>query len=97
MLRRKGIRRSCGGAVRAVRSKKIKVTVHAEGIDRTALAKKVSAYGAELIERRLMGSELTAEEMAEILNRIIGNLRTEECKDEQEEIKCAARGAKEDQ
>lgn len=62
-----------------MRKSKIKcVVVHTEGIDRAALAARVSVYHAEVIERHLKETGLTNAQKVEVLDRIVEQMKMNE-------------------
>lgn len=62
-----------------MRKSKIKcVVVHTEGVDRSALADRVSVYHADIIERRLKDTGLTTARKMAVIDGIVELLQVSE-------------------
>lgn len=62
-----------------MRQSKIKrVVVHTERVDRAALAERVSAYHADIIERRLKDTALTTARKMAVIDGIVELLQVSE-------------------
>lgn len=61
-----------------MRNKIKRVVVHTEGTDCTVLAERVSAYHADIIERRLKDTGLTATRKMAVIDGIVELLQVSE-------------------
>lgn len=62
-----------------MRQSKIKrVVVHTDGIDRAALAERVSTFHVDIIERYLKDTSLTNPQKIEVIDKILERLRVYE-------------------